>query len=133
MEFFRDLLSSKDVRPSFQRISVLKYLVENREHPSVETIFQNLRKEIPGISRTTVYNTIHLLQKNDIITGLKINDNEIRYDYMEHPHTHFQCNSCERIFDVDIGSDLYEVDFIEKHVVLETQVFYKGICEDCNE
>ena len=55
-----DILHQFGIRPSHQRLTVLTYLMEHRDHSSAEEIFENLHKEMPMISRTTVYNTLRL-------------------------------------------------------------------------
>ena len=52
-----DTLSEGGVKPSAQRIAILRYLMENRIHPTVDEIFKSLQPTTPTLSRTTDYNT----------------------------------------------------------------------------
>jgi Fur family ferric uptake transcriptional regulator/Fur family peroxide stress response transcriptional regulator len=72
-----------------------------------------------------------LLVNKQVVTALKINDQEIRYDFMEKPHAHFQCNACSKIYDVDIDTDIYKTGTIHDHLILETQIQFKGYCKYC--
>ena len=130
-EYLKNLLTSKGVKPSFQRLSVLKYLMDKKGHPSVDTIYQSLINEIPTLSRTTVYNTLNLLTEKDVVTALTIDETEVRYDYIEEPHSHFQCMNCSRIVDIGLNSNIYSIENVDGHRVLDTQINFKGICKNC--
>ena len=49
-------LKENNVRITPQRQIILKYLIENDNHPTVETIFNVLDKTFPNLSMATVYN-----------------------------------------------------------------------------
>ena len=65
-----DILHQFGIRPSHQRLTVLTYLMEHRDHSSAEEIFENLHKEMPMISRTTVYNTLRLFSDAGVVQTL---------------------------------------------------------------
>ncbi|MCA9732260.1 MAG: transcriptional repressor [Deferribacteres bacterium] len=131
IETVKNLLEAKGVKPSFQRISVLKYMLQKKNHPSVDMIYQNLITQIPTLSRTTIYNTLKLLNKKRVIASLSISDTELRYDYISDPHDHFLCKQCGQIFDIDALTEAMEPKEINGHDVHEVQVNAKGICSSC--
>ncbi|MCB0402432.1 MAG: transcriptional repressor, partial [Flavobacteriales bacterium] len=65
---FAHHLSSNNIKPSVQRIKIFEYLHENRQHPTVDTIYKDLVGHIPTLSKTTVYNTLKLFVDNGITT-----------------------------------------------------------------
>ena len=75
-----EYLSSKGIKPSYQRIKVFDYLLNNKTHPTVDNIHQELVGEIPTLSKTTVYNTLKLFQEKGIVLIINIEDNETRFD-----------------------------------------------------
>lgn len=127
----QQLLMSKGVKPSYQRLRILEYLVKMKNHPSVDMIFQELSQDIPTLSRTTIYNSLGLFLDKGIVSALTINDNEVRYDFMHHPHGHFLCVSCGKIYDVGLESDIFLLDDIEGHRPSETHIHFKGVCKRC--
>lgn len=131
MDKMKSFLESRGVKPSFQRLKILEYLVKNRDHPSVDTIFQALCDEIPTLSKTTVYNTLSLFSEKGIVASLTIVNNELRYDFMIEPHAHFQCTRCGVLIDIPMKNDLFLVETIDKHRVEEIQLTFKGICSSC--
>lgn len=116
-----------------QRLEILRYLDEHRNHPTVEMIYLELKKRSPSLSKTTIYNSVEILEKHGIIQSLRIIGNETRYDYRSDLHHHFICKKCGRIFDIDLTCPV--IDRVEKNgfKVEEIHGYFKGICKDCLE
>ncbi len=132
-EELKNLLLTNDVKPSMQRLSVLRYVIEEMDHPSVDRIYQNLRPHMPTLSKTTVYNTLKQLTEKGVISALNIDNGEIKYDFIEHAHAHFICTSCGQIYDIELDSDIYRMLSVDGHEILNTQVNFKGICNKCKQ
>ena len=130
-ETLKSLLQQKGVKPSVQRLSILRYVIENMDHPSVDKIYQKLLPQIPTLSKTTVYNTLKQLTEKGLITALNIDDTEIKYDFIEQPHAHFICLSCGHIYDIELDSVIYQTQTVDGHQVVSTQISFKGICNNC--
>lgn len=124
-------LSKKLIRPSHQRIKILEYLINNQCHPTAEQIFKDLHKEIPTLSKSTVYNTINLFIKARLIRTLTIEDNETRYDAIIDKHGHFKCESCGIIYDFNINIDDFATDQLNGFKINDKDIFFKGICPRC--
>lgn len=129
----REFLVSKGVKPSFQRLKILEYLMKHQNHPSVDTIFQALCGDIPTLSKTTVYNTLSLFSDKEIVTSLAIFNNELHYDLQQEPHAHFQCTVCSAVFDIHLDNDLFLIDCINSHRVEDIQVSFRGVCVNCQK
>jgi len=52
----RKTLKEKGISPSVQRLKVYEYIMSHRNHPSVDMIYDDIKNEIPTLSKTTVYN-----------------------------------------------------------------------------
>ena len=128
---FRDLLCSKGIKPSYQRLLILEYIMKNKNHPSAETIFKNISRSIPTLSRTTVYNNVNIFVRKGILSSIKTNKSETRYDIIELPHAHLYCHQCNQIIDVDLKIPLYHKKSIQGHKIEEVQVQFRGTCRNC--
>ena len=126
------LLEMKGVRPSFQRLRILEILAGTTSHPSVDDIYQELLNEIPTLSRTTVYNTLNLMVEKKIVLALSMSDAGMRYDFNTAPHTHFFCNSCSRVIDVDteLPASLLQ-ESVDGHQIDDTHIYLNGTCKFC--
>ncbi|RLC47071.1 MAG: hypothetical protein DRH57_04745, partial [Candidatus Cloacimonadota bacterium] len=51
----KNILKSAGIKPTYERLRILKYLEENNNHPTVNMIYDEVVKDIPTISKTTVY------------------------------------------------------------------------------
>lgn len=129
----REYLQSFGIRPSVQRVAVMHYLLTHRTHPTVDEIYSELVNEIPTLSRTTVYNTLHLLYEHGAILALCIDGVNTHFDGYTSPHAHFMCSQCGKIYDVDLD----DVAFVERNtpknasIVTDAQLYYKGVCAAC--
>ena len=74
------LLSKNGIRPSIQRLAVYRYLAENDIHPTADALYLALAPSIPTLSKTTVYNTLKLLEKKHLVRSIAIENDELRYD-----------------------------------------------------
>jgi Fur family peroxide stress response transcriptional regulator len=123
------LFKERGFRATPQRIAVYQYLCDHPTHPDVDTIYNELVKEHPAFSRTTVYNSLDALAKENLVMTVTIDPERIHYDATTKPHGHFYCKCCKRIIDFAI-SNLHDIsaDGFEVH---QQDVYYKGICPDC--
>lgn len=122
-----------DIKPSYQRIKIYEYLSNNNIHPTVDMIYQKLSKEIPTLSKTTVYNTLKLFEEHKLINNVNIEDNEIRYDAEKHIHGHFKCIRCNKIYDFGYNYEDLKYKGLENFILEKTDVMIKGICKHCIE
>ena len=126
------LLKEKDISPSIQRIRVLEYLQNSKNHPTVDYIYNDLVKEIPTLSKTTVYNILKLFTKKNIARTVIIGDNETRYDGDTSIHGHFKCDKCGNIYDVNVNLDELKLSGLDKFKINEYHIYLNGICKKCN-
>lgn len=102
-----------------------------KNHPTVENIFHELEREIPTLSKTTIYNTLNLFKEKNIIQLIGIEENETRYDADTSEHAHFKCKACGKIFDVFTDYSKIPTKELEHFQVDDMQVYFKGLCEEC--
>ncbi|PLX17455.1 MAG: transcriptional repressor [Candidatus Muiribacterium halophilum] len=124
-------LRAKDIRPSYQRKRILEYLWETKSHPTADDIYQKLHPEIPTLSRTTVYNTLRLFEKHNIIQSVVIESNEMRFDGDVSTHGHFKCLDCQKVLDIPV-KDKFKFD-LKDSIVMETHIYFRGICPACRK
>lgn len=124
-------LKRKGIQLSFQRMRVLEYLLQNKNHPTADKIYMDLVKEIPTLSKTTVYNTLKILEKSGPVKEIPIKDKESHYDIFIKPHGHIKCESCETVFDFDADMDSLKTEVPEGFKINDMFVYFNGICPKC--
>ncbi|MDR0698286.1 MAG: transcriptional repressor [Tannerella sp.] len=125
-------LSGYGIRPSVQRIAIMRYLTDNRTHPTAEEIFEIMRKQIPTLSKTTVYNTLKLFVRQGAATCIGIDEKNARFDGCVKPHAHFRCKKCGRIIDLEMDIE-HQLPGNFHGTVDEAYFYIKGTCEACHE
>lgn len=132
MDKIKQHLENHDIKPSVQRMAIMKYLMKNRNHPTADMIFNDLYEQIPTLSKTTVYNTLKLLSDHGAIKTIGIDEKNARYDGDMSPHAHFRCKDCGCIYDIPLDKhDKIFVDGIGELVIDEVHLYYKGYCKTC--
>jgi len=130
-EKYVNLLKEKQLKITPQRIEVLQYLDKHRTHPTVDEIYSELKEKNPSLSKTTVYNSVEILEKNVLIQSITISGSELRYDFKEGMHHHFLCKQCGEIIDIDVTCPNLGNMLECGHDVQEVHGYFKGICKKC--
>ncbi len=132
-----EYLRSHDIRPSIQRMAVMEYLANHRTHPTINEIYRALQPTVSTLSRTTVYNTLHLLVEANAVKELSMEDNVCYYDADTSIHAHYKCRKCCKIFDLFEPEMpiLAEIrNLVENDSRFDTaDVFLRGVCPKCVE
>jgi len=94
-------LISRGVRLTAQRRAVIEVIQESGGHLDAASLLQLARKRTPAVDRATVYRTIELLKKLQLIDELDLMHLEGEKHYYEasskRDHLHLACFQCGRI------------------------------------
>jgi len=120
-----------EIRPSLPRTQIYKYLVEHRNHPTVDTIYLALQNQLSSLSKTTVYNTLRLFVDKGIVWTIGIEDNELRFDADVTPHGHFKCVKCKGIFDFETDVNSIQINGLKDFEAYDYHLYVKGVCRLC--
>ena len=125
-------LKEKGIRPSVQRTAIMRYLQENRVHPSADTVFLALRGDMPTLSRTTVYNTLRMFCDKGVAQMVVMDGEDMRFDADISLHGHFRCTKCGSIHDV-FFADPASLNIPRPHGFRtdSIQISYSGLCPEC--
>jgi Fe2+ or Zn2+ uptake regulation protein len=131
LDKYISLLKENNIKITHHRLAILKYLDEHHNHPTADDIYSKLKSKNPSLSKTTVYNSLDILQKYGIVSSLTICGSEYRYDINEGMHHHFLCKQCGCIIDIDIKCPNIEKVGSYGHVIEEVHGYFKGLCKNC--
>ena len=141
-EEFKEILKSKGLKVTNQRIQVLEVLTSSPDkHLTAEEIHELVKVDYPEIGLATVYRTIQLLFELNLIERINLDDGFVRYeivkmrdDEQKHHHHHLICLKCGKIssFEDDLLDDL-EAKIMEtaSFKVLDHEVKFYGNCSEC--
>jgi len=121
-------------RETRQREAILKILRNTKSHPTADLIYEEVRKEIPNISKGTVYRNLKVLREGGQISELNLNGTVSRFEAKQESHYHFRCEQCGRVFDVDEPVDRALDRKVAKRTGFKIsyhQLEFRGVCHDC--
>ncbi|ADG41066.1 MULTISPECIES: Fur family transcriptional regulator [Leuconostoc] len=94
----RDMLQTHGLKATFQRITILDYLMTHETHPTADMIHMDLKE----ISLATIYNTLEKLVDVGLVIVIDTQkDDKRHYDYYGEPHYHIINNHTNEIIDAD--------------------------------
>ncbi len=122
------------MKNTLQRKIVLETVRAMRNHPTAEDVYQDIQKEHPTISKSTVYRNLHQLSGDGEIRPVLIPDSPERFDDRLSQHYHFRCKQCGRVLDVDMAYFSGINETVQRTYgvqVDEHDVIFKGLCPQC--
>lgn len=136
VEKFKSILKQEKLKFTPQRFEVFKEVCSSNEHREAEEIYHALRERNVYVSRATIYRTMDMLFKYDLVRRMDIGDGRWRYErrFDCSHHDHLICIRCGKI--VEFTSP--EIEDLQQKVC--NQFEYKmfrhthqlfGICKEC--
>ena len=122
-------------RDTRQKDAIFRMLRNSKSHPTADQIYAEVRKEIPRISKGTVYRNLQILKEDGMVTELKASGSQSRYEIKLENHYHFRCDHCGRVFDLDepVDSNLNaRVSANTGFKVVSHQTEFRGLCKACS-
>jgi Fur family peroxide stress response transcriptional regulator len=121
-------------RNTNQREAILKILMDTRSHPTADDIYDEARKEIPNISKGTVYRNLKVLQEMGRVRELNLDGTKSIFEIAIARHYHFRCEHCGKVLDLDVPIHTELDREIAKQTGLRIshhQLEFRGLCHDC--
>ena len=116
---------------SKQREVILNYINTCYSHPTADKIYEEVKKELPNISFSTVYRNLNQLVEQQSIKKISLDGEKYIYDSIIKEHAHFYCTSCGILEDIDFYKDIKLLKKRLPYEVKSIELVVKGICENC--
>ena len=119
-------------RYSRQRAAI-RAAIDLAQRPlSPQEVLEAAQTEVAGLGLATVYRNIKLLLEAGEVQAVNLPGDSPRYESAQHEHHHhFQCNACQRVFDVHECpgnlAKLAPAGFTVEH----HEITLYGRCTDC--
>lgn len=123
--------AASGIRLTRQREEVFGLLMQKRDHPTATEVFLRAKKHMPSISLATIYNCLDALVEWGLVKQVNLDRAPTRYCANLQEHSHFYCESCGLISDVEIpfnGTWNLPPGFVVAHA----EVSLKGLCAKCS-
>jgi len=119
-------------RNTIQRQLVLSAVKELDIHANAEQVYEYVVAVHPSISKATVYRNLNQLAEAGDLLNIGSFYGSTHYDHNCHEHSHFVCDSCKRV--IDINTRFPGIDSIKDMDGLEIKSYnlsFSGLCENC--
>jgi Fe2+ or Zn2+ uptake regulation protein len=130
------VVRSEKIRMTRQRRVILDELRKNKIHPTADTLYELVRKQLPRISLGTVYRNLEILTALGEIQTLEMSGSQKRYDGDPCKHYHIRCMNCGNVDNAPIaplnqledklyGSTVY--------TIIGHRLEFMGLCPQCSQ
>ena len=133
---FVERCRSRGIPVTHQRRVIFRVIAETGEHPSPESVYESVRREIPAISLATVYKNIGFFRELGLIREVSGGLATQRLDANLEPHHHLVCTACRMV--IDLHDD--ELDRLSRRCLVPQefevesyQVQVLGRCSACRD
>jgi len=136
---FKRKLAENNFKLTKQREMILEtILAKENWHFTAEELFSAARKKDADIGMATIYRTLELMQKLDIVHVLDFNDDSRKYELFieETHHHHLICRGCGKLIEFsDQDIDYFESELEEKYdfEILDHKLRFYGYCKECKQ
>ena len=135
-QLLKDGLKNEGLRYTLQRQIVWDEICKTDDHRDAEDIYFKIKTSGKKVSRATIYRTIDVLVKNNLVRKLELGDGRNRYENKldTSHHDHIVCIQCGRIDEfMDENIEKLQDEIAKKYhfkIVRHIHQLF-GICKDC--
>jgi Fur family peroxide stress response transcriptional regulator len=123
----------RGVPVTLQRRAVLEEILDRRDHPTADQVFDTLSSRLGGVSRATVYRTLETLVELGLVRRMAHVGAVARFDPVTERHHHLVCDLCGKV--VDLPDDSVARVAAPKtppgFTIRDYTVHFTGICSNC--
>jgi Fur family peroxide stress response transcriptional regulator len=134
LSLFRKKCKEHGLSMTPQRLAIYKALIESKNHPSAENIFNQIRASFPDIALDTIYRNLSTFSDVGIIHLVEGYVEAKRYDPNTKPHHHFRCTKCNRLLDLhtdSFGKLKVPHKIKKKYNISNIKIVLEGECDGC--
>ena len=131
----RKKLNAAGMRVTNQRSLIMEIIHQGKGHLDADEIYRRARKKEPRLSLSTVYRTLQMLKKLDLVDELHFDDEHHHYEVKPTAeHHHLVCIECGKVIEINYPLSRYikrNIPEARDFDILETEVRMTGYCAEC--
>ncbi|TAN20238.1 MAG: transcriptional repressor [Actinomycetota bacterium] len=116
-----------------QRERIFQILQGNVSHPTAESVYAELVREMPTVSLKTVYQTLHELVDMGEISPLDLGTGSARFDPNQLAHHHLVCTRCHLVKDLYLDIEEIQIpgEQLQGFEAGAAEITFRGLCPKC--
>ena len=131
----RKALNTTGMRATHQRALIMEIIRQGRGHLDADEIYRRARQKEPRLSLSTVYRTLQILKKLDLVEELHFDEEHHHYEVKPSAeHHHLVCLGCGRVIEFHYPLSRYlkkKIPEAKDFDITETEVRMTGYCAQC--
>ncbi len=135
-EKFAEFLAVQGHRLTKSRIELVQHIFSYHDHFTADDLVLDVERKKIGVSRATIYRTLHLLVEAGLLRKLRFGDHDAyEGDYGYPEHDHLYCTKCGEI--TEFHND--ELTALRERVsrdrgfrAVSHRLVISGLCSNCN-
>lgn len=133
---YEALLKGKKIKVTLGRIVILEIIDDYSQAISADNIYEQCREKGHNVDLSTVYRSLDLFERKNIIEKFNLGDGKCNYKMKGHKHKHIiECSLCHK--EVEIECPMLPVEELIKNktgfVLIEHELKMKALCQECIE
>jgi len=135
-EDYAPQLRARGYRMTPQRHAILHTLCHSGVHLTPNEVYEQARKQLSGLTETTVYRTLEFLAENGLARPAHMGNGHLVYEIAGHEHHHLKCRSCGSEMEVEhaLLSKLYrQLETTSGYRLTDSHVTFFGLCPNCQK
>lgn len=122
-------------RQTVARTALIEVLARDHRPLDAGEILQILVKRGVAINKTTLYRELAFLQQQGMVTDVRLNERQTRYELAGEHHHHVVCTSCDRIEEVELDHHLEaqekKIEALTQFKIEKHSLEFFGLCAAC--
>lgn len=131
----RKALNTAGMRVTNQRALIMEIIRQGKGHLDADEIYRRARQRVPRLSLSTVYRTLQMLKKLDLVEELHFDEEHHHYEVKPSAeHHHLICLGCGRVIEFHYPLSRYikgNVPEAKGFDIVATEVRMRGYCSKC--
>lgn len=131
-------LKEEGLRITPQRLNIIRIVTSDKEHPTIDEIYRQVKKDFPTTSLATIYKTVAVLREIGEVKEIPVSDGSNRFDgYSTEVHSHLICTKCKKVVNASINEKIHIVaselfkDYGFK--ITSHRLDFFGVCPECQK
>lgn len=133
---YSDFLRDRGIKITKGRIAILNFLANNNKSVTVDSIYEECKKDGVNINLSTVYRAVDLFEEKGIVDKFPLKEGRFSYRIKKEEHKHIlQCSVCHKEVEVPCPMKQFEeiVQSETGFTLVEHNLVMKGVCKECNK
>lgn len=134
IDYFEEICHKNQSKITPQRLEIYKQILQLEGHPTIEEIYQKIKKKNSYLSLDTIYRNVALFEKWGILRKVNIAGKAGCFEKNIKEHHHFSCKKCGILIDFELDFKHYlesSKDLVSFGEIDFTELVVYGICKKC--